>query len=362
MNQSLKHVFFLQVIFNEPAQVRPWTFSAFFFTYIVTVTLNLVLFLLIILRKQLHKPVYIFLAYLLLMDIICSTTVLPRLMYSIIVNNQTRINLCFIQSFFIAFYVGMESYILGIMAIDRYLAVCHPLRYSVLMTNSKAHIVMWATLFWSFLAAGVLHLLLFRLTFCKDVLPNVTCVTIAVVNLSCEDITVNSICGIVLSLITITFIITVVIVTYSLILYECLCSAQNSEGRSKALHTCLTHCMVLSLFLFSVLFTIISLRLSDGKSSHVFQHLNDSFVYVLQPLANPIIYGFRMAEIRHCLLLLPQRSLQKLMKWQSVKTIWILKLCYSKQLSLQQLSPSFLASRVLCNWPSMYSPNLFLSF
>uniref|UniRef100_A0A8C4N3S4 G-protein coupled receptors family 1 profile domain-containing protein n=1 Tax=Eptatretus burgeri TaxID=7764 RepID=A0A8C4N3S4_EPTBU len=289
MNQSLKDVFFLQVIFNEPAQVRPWTFSAFFFTYIVTVTLNLVLILLIILRKQLQKPVYIFLAYLLLMDIICSTTVLPRLMYSIIINNQTRINLCFIQSFFISFYAGMETYILGIMAIDRYLAVCHPLRYSVLMTNSKAHIVIWATLCWCFLTAGVLYLLLFRLTFCKDALPNVGCVFIAIANLSCEDITVNSIYGIALSSIMLIYIITVVIITYGFILYTCLRSVQDSEGRSKALDTCLTHWLVLFLFLFSFLFNIISLRLSAGKSSSdVFKHLSDSLFYLLQPLAIPI--------------------------------------------------------------------------
>uniref|UniRef100_UPI00358E9494 olfactory receptor 52Z1P-like n=1 Tax=Myxine glutinosa TaxID=7769 RepID=UPI00358E9494 len=320
MNQSLKHVFFLQAIFNEPPQVRPWAFSVFFFIYIVTVTLNLVLILLIILRKQLHKPVYIFLAYLLFMDIICSTNVLPRLMYSIIVNSETRINLCFIQAFYISFYAVMEPYILAIMAIDRYLAVCHPLRYGVLITNSKAHRVMWATMCWCFLIIGVLYLLFLRLIFCKDVLPNVTCIFIAVAKLSCDDITVQSIYGLVISFITITFVITVVIITYGLILYECLCSTKNSEGRSKALHTCVTHCMVLSLFLFSFLFTIISLRLSASKSSsHIFKHLSDSLFYLLQPLANPIVYGLRMAEIRRSFQILPQMIMQKLMKRYPVK-------------------------------------------
>uniref|UniRef100_UPI00358F8504 olfactory receptor 52Z1P-like n=1 Tax=Myxine glutinosa TaxID=7769 RepID=UPI00358F8504 len=311
MNQTLKHVFFLQAIFNEPAQVRPWAFSVFFFTYIVTVILNLMLILLIILKKKLHKPVYIFLAYLLFMDIIGSTTVLPRLMYGIIVNNQTRISLCFIQAFFVFFYAEMETYILGIMAIDRYLAICHPLRYSVLLTNSKAHKVMWATLCWCFLTAGVLYLLVLRLTFCKDVLPNVGCVFIAIAKLSCDDITVNSMYGIALSSIMLVYIITVVIVTYGFILYTCLCSSKDSEGRNKALHTCLTHWLVLSLFLFSFLFAIILLRLSAGKSfSHVFKHLSDSLFYLLQPLANPIVYGLRTAEIRQGMIMLPRMFLK----------------------------------------------------
>uniref|UniRef100_UPI00358FD037 olfactory receptor 52Z1P-like n=1 Tax=Myxine glutinosa TaxID=7769 RepID=UPI00358FD037 len=311
MNQSLKHVFFLQVIFNEPAQIRPWTFSVFFFTYIVTVTVNLMLILLIILRNQLHKPVYIFLAYLLFMDIICSTNVLPRLMYSIIVNNETWIGHCFIQAFFISFYAGMETYILGIMAIDRYLAVCHPLRYGVLITNSKAHIVMWAKLCWCFITRSVQPLLLLRLTFCKDELPNVGCVFIAIAKLSCDDITVNSMYGIALSSIMLCYIITVVIITYGFILYTCLCSSKDPDGRSKALHTCLTHWLVLCFFLFSVLFNIFSQRLSAGKSfSHVFKHLSDSFFYLLQPLAIPIVYGLRTAEIRQGVIMLPRMFLK----------------------------------------------------
>uniref|UniRef100_UPI00358F8896 olfactory receptor 5H18-like n=1 Tax=Myxine glutinosa TaxID=7769 RepID=UPI00358F8896 len=285
MNQSLKHVFFLQVIFNEPAQVRPWAFSVFFFIYIVTVTLNLVLILLITFRKQLHKPIYIFLAYLLFMDVICSTSVLPRLMYSLIVNNKTGISVCFIQAFFISFSAGMGTYILGIMAIDRYLAVCHPLRYNVLITNSKAHRVMWATLCWCFLTTGVYPLLLLRLTFCKFVLPNVGCVAIAVAKLSCDDITVNSMYGIALSSFMLSYIMIIVIITYGFILYECLYSSKKSEGRTVK------------------------------SFSHVVKHLSDSLFYLLQPLANPIVYGFRVAEIRRSFLILPQIIMQKLMKW-----------------------------------------------
>uniref|UniRef100_A0A8C4QFS8 G-protein coupled receptors family 1 profile domain-containing protein n=1 Tax=Eptatretus burgeri TaxID=7764 RepID=A0A8C4QFS8_EPTBU len=296
----MKEEFECNLINNYFVSVVEWVSDAYFFTYIVTITLNLVLFLLIILRKQLHKPVYIFLAYLLLMDIIGSTTVLPRLMYSIIINNQTRISLCFIQAFFISFYAAMETYILGIMAIDRYLAVCHPSQ------SDLGHTV------WCLLTTSVYPMLLLERTFCKDVLPNVGCVFIAVAKLSCEDITVNSMYGIAMTSIIFAYIIAIVFITYGLILYECLCSAKDSEGRSKALHTCVTHCMVLSLFLFSFLFSVISLRLSAGKSfSHVFKHTSDSMIYLLQPLANPIIYGFRMTEIRHSFLMLHKMIMQK---------------------------------------------------
>uniref|UniRef100_UPI00358F9E79 olfactory receptor 8B12-like n=1 Tax=Myxine glutinosa TaxID=7769 RepID=UPI00358F9E79 len=230
-NQSLPpNVFLLTPIFHEPASIRPWAFGVFFVIYLVTITLNLILILIILCRKKLHKPVYIFLAHLMTMDIVGCTTITPRLMYSISENNMITKPACFIQLFFVSFTAAMQSYILSIMAIDRYLAVCHPLRYNVLLTNSRAHKVMLLTDCWSSLLI---------------------------------DFTINSLYGIAYASLTTVALIVVVVFTYTRILYVCLHSGPSSKGNRKALHTCVTHCLVLSLFIFSNVFALISLRMSS---------------------------------------------------------------------------------------------------
>uniref|UniRef100_A0A8C4N9J9 G-protein coupled receptors family 1 profile domain-containing protein n=1 Tax=Eptatretus burgeri TaxID=7764 RepID=A0A8C4N9J9_EPTBU len=252
------------------------------------------------LPAYLHKPVYIFLAHLLIMDIVGCTTVLPRLMYSIHVNTTITKHTCFIQLFFVEFYGTMQSYILSIMAIDRYVAVCHPLRYNVLLTKSRAHKVIFSTICWSFVLAGIYLLILFGRTICKyPEIQKVSCVHMAVAKLSCEDVTINSLYGIVHTCLTNVTVIAVAIVTYTLILYECLHSGSRSERSWKALHTCITHCLVLLLFLFSMVFAVISLRMSSTNFfPQYLQHGSDSLFYLVQPLVNPIIYGLRTAEIR----------------------------------------------------------------
>ena len=303
-NQSLPpNVFFLASILHEPASIRPWAFGGLFLIYIITIALNLILILIILCEKQLHKPVYIFLAHLLIMNIVGSTTVLPRLMYSIHENTMITKHACYIQVFFVAFYMGMQSYILSIMAIDRYLAVCHPLRSNVLLTNSRAHKAIMLTFCWSSLLASIYLLMLFGRTICKyPEIQKVSCVHMAVAKLSCEDVTMNSLYGIVHTCLTNVTVIAVAIVTYTLILYECLHSGSRSERSWKALHTCVTHCLVLSLFLFSMVFAVISLRMSSTNFfPQYLQHVSDSMFYLVQPLTNPIIYGVRTAEIRRSL-------------------------------------------------------------
>uniref|UniRef100_UPI00358F7AB7 olfactory receptor 5AC2-like n=1 Tax=Myxine glutinosa TaxID=7769 RepID=UPI00358F7AB7 len=303
-NQSLPpNVFLLTPIFHEPASIRPWAFGVLFVIFLVTITLNLILILIILCEKKLHNPVYIFLAHLLIMDIVGCTTIMPRLMYSISQSIMITKPACFIQLFFVSFTGAVQSYILSIMAIDRYLAVCHPLRYNVLLTNSRAHKVMLLTVCWSSLLIGIYVVLLIGRTFCKyPEIHKVSCINMAVAKLSCEDFTINSLYGIACTSLTTVTLIVVVVFTYTRILYVCLHSGPSSKGNRKALHTCVTHCLVLSLFIFSTVFALISLRMSSTNYfPQYLQHVSDSLFYLVQPLANPIIYGLRTAEIRHSL-------------------------------------------------------------
>uniref|UniRef100_A0A8C4R0C9 G-protein coupled receptors family 1 profile domain-containing protein n=1 Tax=Eptatretus burgeri TaxID=7764 RepID=A0A8C4R0C9_EPTBU len=273
--------------------LQPWAFGGLFLIYLVMIALNLILIVIILCEKKLHKPVYIFLSHLLIMDIVVCTTILPRLMYSISENNVITKHACFIQIFFLSFTATMQSYILSIMAIDRYLAVCHPLRCNVLLTNSRAHKVIFLTICWSSLLASIYLVLLIGRTICKyPEIHKVCCINMAVAKLSCEDITINSLYGIV---------------------QTCLINVTVIAVRSwKALHTCITHCLVLSLFLFSMVFAVTSLRMSSTNFfPQYLQHGSDSLFYLVQPLVNPIIYGLRTTSSRTSvsIQLLPSRGM-----------------------------------------------------
>uniref|UniRef100_A0A8C4NAE1 Olfactory receptor n=1 Tax=Eptatretus burgeri TaxID=7764 RepID=A0A8C4NAE1_EPTBU len=288
-------VFLLKTMFQEPSSARFLAFCTFLLIYIIAFVGNFMLIVLI--EKQLHKPVYIFLANLAATDLMGTSAALPRVMYNIIVENTISFPACFTQVLFVHSYIAMESFILSTMSVDRYIAVCHPLRYNVLITNKRANIVNVAVIMISYFLSLVQFILLLRLHFtCKpNILPNAVCIHFAVANLACEDVMINNLYGSMFVVLMFGTLTVVALFTYSFILRECLCVGRHSEKSKKALQTCLTHFMVLCFFLVSVLFIAISLRTASSKHISPFVRvLLDSVSYVLPPISNPIIYGLRI--------------------------------------------------------------------
>uniref|UniRef100_A0A8C4R5U0 G-protein coupled receptors family 1 profile domain-containing protein n=1 Tax=Eptatretus burgeri TaxID=7764 RepID=A0A8C4R5U0_EPTBU len=266
-NQSLPPgMFLLKTMFREPSSVRLLAFCTFLLIYIIAFVGNFMLIVLIVWEKQLHKPVYIFLANLAATDLMGTSAALPRVMYNILINNSITFPACFTQMLFLANIVNvnviMISYFLSLVQV----------------------------------------ILLLRLHFiCKpNVLPNAICINLAIANLACEDVTINNLYGSVFIVMMFGTLTVVAIFTYSFILRECLRGGSHSEKSKKALQTCLTHFMVLCFFLVSVLFIAISLRTANSKHISPFVRVVlDSVSYVLPPISNPIIYGLRMSKIRH---------------------------------------------------------------
>uniref|UniRef100_UPI00359007FA olfactory receptor 52Z1P-like n=1 Tax=Myxine glutinosa TaxID=7769 RepID=UPI00359007FA len=287
-------------MFREPSSLRLLTFCTFLLIYIIAFVGNFTLIVLIAREKQLHKPVYIFLANLAATDLIGISTALPRVMHNLIVDNTISFPACFTQMVFYHYYIVMESYILSTMAVDRYIAVCYPFRYNVLITNRRAKAMNVAVSNCSICIALIFLVLVLRLNFCRSrFLSNPICIFMALSNHACQDVKLHSIVGITSVVLSVGLSIVVVITTYLYILYECFHLRQRSEGRSKALQTCMTHFMVFSVFVVSILFIVISLRLGNVKFiSPSMRYLMDIFAVFIPPVANPLIYGLRTAEIQ----------------------------------------------------------------
>ncbi|CAN0354293.1 unnamed protein product [Lampetra planeri] len=329
-------VFIVMDHFQGHEEIKPVAFVALLVIYAVAVLGNLLLFVSIAHESQLHKPMYIFIASLSLNSMCASTITLPQIMHNLLSSGYISITNCIAQMFFLHVTSMSECFILTFMAVDRFFAICHPLRYSMLITSRKAMLMcIFSAVISVLLLAGDL-ILISRLTFCRPriiVMPNCDCLSLS--NIGCEDITINIIySSIITGIGSITSVCTI-LYTYSRILYDC----QNSslrKSQKKAIYTCITHFFVLSIFYVFLLFMIFHQRLKHQEViPALMRSAFSSFYYIFPPVLNPIIYGLRMVEIRQSLakyftgILLVERIVWTAGKWGAKGTehttlLWVL--------------------------------------
>ena len=299
-NQSLHPDMFLLQTYLEKNNHRLWTFIAFFLVYLFILVENLILIMLIVRERQLHKPVYIFLCNLATIDIVGSSATVPRALYSLVVTNVISFPICVVQVFFLHFYATFQVYLFALMAIDRYVAIHYPLRYNVLITNSRAHKVNVLVISSAILIVLGFVFLLLPLTFCEQkLLPNSFCSHVGLFKLACDDTTFNSVYGTIITLLNTGVSLIIIAWSYACILWICLRQRQHSDSINKALHTCVTHFICLLAFFIPGIFYIIFLRIGKNYSiSNYLQAIFDLMLFVMPSFCNPLIYGLRMMEIR----------------------------------------------------------------
>ncbi len=274
-------------------------FPAFLFatlSYMIIIFCNLVLILTIVLSKSLHQPMYLFLLNLPINDLMGASALFLQVIKEILTNSKTmEYSACVAQAFFIHIYAGGTVFTLTVMAYDRYIAICCPLKYNAVMTN--AHLMRIITIMWitSLVITGVLFFLLLRLPRCRSELVNPYCDNPSLLSLVCANTTINNIFG--LSVVALSQIIAngMILYTYLQILVACFRS-NRSDTKAKALQTCATHLTVFLLLECLGLFTIISYRIK--QISPPLRRFIGVSTLIFPPALNPIIYGLRTKEIR----------------------------------------------------------------
>ncbi|XP_026851624.2 olfactory receptor 52E4-like [Electrophorus electricus] len=264
--------------------------------YMIILFCNLILLITIIVNKSLHQPMYILLLNLPINDLMGSTALYPQLIKELLWDTRTiQFSACVTQAFFIHMYIVGAVFILTAMAYDRYVAICRPMRYNTIMSNT--HIMKIISLVWlsNILMIAVLFILLLRLPRCRSLLTHTYCDNPSLLQLVCGNTAINNIYG--LTTVAFSQVVTVgtFVFTYLQILIACFRN-KSSDTRSKALQTCATHLIVFIIFECLGLFTIISYRLTDIPT-HIRQ-FSGVAAMILPPTLNPIIYGLRTKEIR----------------------------------------------------------------
>ncbi|XP_019483759.1 PREDICTED: olfactory receptor 5H2-like [Hipposideros armiger] len=281
-------------------------FLVFLVIYLITIVGNLGLIALIWNDPQLHIPMYLLLGSLAFVDAWISCTVTPKMLVNFLAKNKMiSLSECMIQLFSFSFSATTECFLLATMAYDRYVAICKPLFYPVIMTNGLC-IRMLVSSF----VGGILHALihigfLFRLTFCNsNIIHHFYCDILPLFKISCIDPSVNVLMVFIFSGSIQVFTIVTVLVSYTLVLFTIL-KNKSLQGIRKAFSTCGAHLLSVSLYYGSLLFMYVR----PGSAQADDQDMMDSLFYaVIIPLLNPIIYSLRNKKVTDSLAKMLRRN------------------------------------------------------
>ncbi|XP_067417462.1 olfactory receptor 52P1-like [Emydura macquarii macquarii] len=256
-----------------------WISIPFSMFYIISLLGNFMILFVVGKEQTLHKPMFLLLSMLALTD--------------------TRITVdgCLTQMFFFNTVAAMHTAVLVIMAFDRYVAICHPLRYATILTNTRIAKLGLVGLIRSVLLVLPEPLLLRRLPFCANrVIPHTYCEHIAVVKMSCGNTSVNRMYSLVTTLVIIGLDLALIGLSYGLIIRAIL-RISSKKAHRKALNTCTAHICVMLVTYTTNLFSVLTHRFGQGIADHV--HILLANLYLLMPpMLNPIIYGVKTKELR----------------------------------------------------------------
>ncbi|XP_067422168.1 olfactory receptor 52P1-like [Emydura macquarii macquarii] len=275
-----------------------WISIPFSVFYIISLLGNFTVLFVVGKEQTLHKPMFLLLCMLALTDIGQSTCITPKALSIFWFRSKgITVDGCLTQIFFLYVLGATQSAVLVIMAFDRYVAICDPLRYISILTNARIAKLGIVGLIGSVLLVLPLPLLLWRLPFCANrVIPHTYCKHIAVVKMSCGDTTVNRMYSLVILLVIIGSDLILIGLSYGLIIRVVL-RISSKKAKRKALNTCTPHICVILMPCTTSLFSALTLRFGQGNAAHV--HILLANLYLLvPPMLNPIIYGIKIKELR----------------------------------------------------------------
>uniref|UniRef100_A0A8C9QG49 Olfactory receptor n=1 Tax=Spermophilus dauricus TaxID=99837 RepID=A0A8C9QG49_SPEDA len=284
----------------------PTIFGLFLFMYLVTLVGNLLIILAIISDSHLHTPMYFFLSNLSFSDICFISTTVPKMLVNIQRHSKSISYAgCLTQVCFVLVFAGIENSLLAAMAYDRYVAICHPLRYTVIMNPRLCVLLILLSLTISITYALFQSLMLLRLSFCTNLeIPHFFCEIGQVIKLACSDNLINNLLVYVMTSLLGGLPLFGILFSYVKIVSSVL-KMPSSGRKSKAFFTCASHLSVVSLFYGTGLGVYVSSAVTDlSKKSAV-----ASVMYsVVPPMLNPFIYSLRNRDMKEALKKLIQMS------------------------------------------------------
>ncbi|XP_030042565.1 olfactory receptor 1509-like [Microcaecilia unicolor] len=289
--------FVLLGLYSNP-ELQIFFFLLFLVMYLITVVGNLLILVTIYANPQLHTPMYFFLSNLSFVDLSFSTVTVPRCLVLFLWQDKTiSFSDCMAQMFFIHFIGGSECFHLVLMAYDRYVAICHPLRYTTIMNRPVCFLLVVFTWAGGFIHASAQSIPVIQLPFCgPNEIDHFFCDAHTLALLACSSTVISENVDMANSGILAVSCFSVLLVSYIYIISTIL-KIRSDEGRQKAFSTCAAHLMVVILFFGPCVFLYM-------RPSVIFaaDKLLSVFYTIVTPLLNPCIYTLRNEKMRHAML------------------------------------------------------------
>ncbi|XP_049636282.1 olfactory receptor 52L1-like [Suncus etruscus] len=279
-------------------EIQHWIAIPLCILYLLALMGNITILFIIWIDSSLHQPMFLFLAMLAGIDLVLASSTAPKTLAVVLVqDHEIGYTVCLIQMFFIHAFSSMESGILVAMALDRYVAICHPLHHSTILHPGLIGRIGIAVLVRGLILLIPFPILLQRLIFCKStVIGHAYCEHMAVVKLACSETTVNRAYGLVVALLVVGFDVLAISISYAFILQAVL-KVPGGEARLKAFSTCGSHICVILIFYVPGMFSFLTHRFGRNVPHHA--HVLLATLYLLVPPAlNPIVYGVKTRQIR----------------------------------------------------------------
>ncbi|XP_025031353.1 olfactory receptor 14A16-like [Python bivittatus] len=290
---------FLLMGFSDDRGMQILYFVVFLAIYLITLIGNLLLVVAVILNHHLHTPMYFFLVNLSFFDVCFISTMIPKAMATSLTNNKMISYVgCAAQVFSVLTFAGSELALLTIMAYDHYVAICHPLRYSLILNWNACMEMAAASWFTCMMHALLQTVIIFQWKFCRSYrIQQFFCDIPHLQKISCTNTRITQILILVVGIIADSFCSGFIFISCGYILSAVL-KIPSVQGRYKVFSTCTPHMMVFSLFLSSAMFAYMR---PQSLSSPTLDLLSAVLCTVLPPLLNPLIYSFRNKDIQEAM-------------------------------------------------------------
>ncbi|KAM4698686.1 olfactory receptor 5V1-like [Rhinophrynus dorsalis] len=287
------------IALSSNAQIKPFLFFVFVFIYLIGITVNVVIITVIRVDSQLHTPLYFFLSNLSVVDICYTTVTVPKLMDILLSgNNSISYIECFTQMYFFIFVASAEDILLYTMAYDRYVAICKPLHYSLILSSKNCMMIMVGIWICGGLNSICVTIIASHIPVChSNTIQQFYCDVKALSKISCADTGFYlliyaeafffGLCPFISSLMSYIKIITIIL------------RIKSADGRRKAFSTCSSHLTVLMIFYG----TGVSVYMRpSSEQSDVLDKVFSVFYTAVTPMLNPLIYSLRNKEVKNALL------------------------------------------------------------
>ena len=290
---------FLLLGISEEPELQPFLFGLFLSMYLVTVFGNLLIILATISDSHLHTPMYFFLSNLSFVDICFASTTVPKMLVNIQTHNKVITYAgCITQMCFFLLFVGLDNFLLTVMAYDRFVAICHPLHYMVIMNPHLCGLLVLASWIMGVLNSVLQSSMVLPLPFCTHMeIPHFFCEINQVVHLACSDTFLNDIVMYFAVALLGGGPLTGILYSYSKIVSS-IRAISSAQGKYKAFSTCASHLSIVSLFYG----TCLGVYLSSAATHNSHTGAAASVMYtVVTPMLNPFIYSLRNKDIKRAL-------------------------------------------------------------